>query len=318
MPTSGSLSLLELLQNPGLELKLENFNEKFISGIELSDNRVQVVGLSIAGFVAHLYRQRIQLFGKSEMDYLETLEQKDREKMSETFLCEKPVLVIFTHPETPPDYFNKIAVKHKVPIMSTGMTSSVFIDYLKGMLNRLLSVYTTLHAQLIDVLGVGMLIMGESGVGKSETSLDLVMRGHKLIADDVVEIKHIPPDHLIGSCNEMMRSLIEIRGLGLVDLQQMFGITSVASEKEIDCVVRLALWDEKHHFEYERVGSSVSYYEILGVKKPYYVIPVRHGSNLSSIMEATARDYLLKKLGINAAEQFESKLADKLKKFGGK
>jgi len=317
MPTSGTLNLLELLQNQGLELTLENFNEKVISSIELKDNRVQVVGLSIAGFVDHLYKERIQLFGKSEMDYLDTLEQIDREKMSETFLREKPVLVIFTHPEKPPEYFKKIAEKHKVPIMSTTMSSSVFMDYLKGVLNRLLSVYTTLHAQLIDVLGVGMLIMGESGVGKSETSLDLVMRGHKLIADDVVEIKHIPPDHLIGSCNEMMRSLIEIRGIGLVDLQQMFGITSVASEKEIDCIVRLALWDEKHHFEYERVGSSTNYYEILSVKKPYYVIPVRHGSNLSSIMEATARDYLLKKLGINAAEQFEQKLADKLKKFGG-
>jgi len=318
MPTSGTLNLFELLRNQGLELTLENFNEKIISAIELKDNRVQVVGLSIAGFVDYLYSERIQLFGKSEMDYLETLEQKDREKMSETFLKECPVLVVFTYPKRPPEYFKKIAEKYKVPLMSTGMTSSVFIDYLKGVLNKQLSVYTTLHAQLIDVLGVGMLIMGESGVGKSETSLDLVMRGHKLIADDVVEIKHIPPDHLIGSCNEMMRSLIEIRGIGLVDLQQMFGITSVASEKEIDCVVRLALWDEKHHFEYERVGSSTNYYEVLGVKKPYYVIPVRHGSNLSSIMEATARDHLLKKLGINAAEQFEQKLADKLKKFGGK
>ncbi len=318
MPISGKLNLLELLQNEGLELTLENLSEKVLSAVELKDNRVQVVGLSIAGFVAHLYKERVQLFGKSEMDYLETLEQKDREKMSETFLKEAPVLVIFTHPEKPPEYFRKIADKYKVPLMSTTMTSSVFIDYLKGVLNRQLSVYTTLHAQLIDVLGVGMLIMGESGVGKSETSLDLVMRGHKLIADDVVEIKHIPPDHLIGSCNEMMRSLIEIRGIGLVDLQQMFGVTSVANEKEIDCIVRLALWDEKHHFDYERVGSSVNYYEIIGVKKPYYVIPVRHGSNLSSIMEATARDYLLKKLGINAAEQFETKLSEKLKKFGGK
>jgi HPr kinase/phosphorylase len=318
MSISGTLNLLELLQDTGLELTLENFNEKVLPGIELKDNRVQVVGLSIAGFVTHLYKDRIQLFGKSEMDYLDTLEQKDREKMSETFLRETPVLVIFTYPEKPPEYFKKIADKYKVPLMSTTMTSSTFIDYLKGVLNKQLSIYTTLHAQLIDVLGAGMLIMGESGVGKSETSLDLVMRGHKLIADDVVEIRHIPPDHLVGSCNEMMRSLIEIRGIGLVDLQQMFGVTSVANEKEIDCIVRLALWDEKHHFEYERVGSSINYYEILGVKKPYYVIPVRHGSNLSSIMEATARDYLLKKLGINAAEQFETKLSEKLKKFGGK
>ncbi|HSW61188.1 MAG TPA: HPr(Ser) kinase/phosphatase [bacterium] len=317
MPTSGSLNLFELLNSPELELTIENMNEEKLRGIEVHDNRVQVVGLSIAGFVDHLYKDRIQLFGKSEMDYLEHLKPKDRLKMSDTFLKEKPILVIFTHPIKPPDFFRKAALKYKVPLMSTAMTSSIFVDYIRGFLVRKLSVYTTLHAQLIDVLGVGMLIMGESGVGKSETSLDLVMRGHKLIADDVVEIKHIPPDRLLGACNEMMKSLIEIRGIGIVDLQQMFGITSVASEKEIDCIVRLALWDEKHHFEYERVGSIANYYEILGVKKPYYVIPVRNGSNLSSIMEATARDYLLKKMGINAAEQFENKLSEKLKKIGG-
>ncbi|HNW82705.1 MAG TPA: HPr(Ser) kinase/phosphatase [bacterium] len=317
MPTSGSLNLFELLENKNLELTLENLNIEHLQTIEIKDNRVQVVGLSIAGFTDHLYKDRIQLFGKSEMDYLKTLEQKDQVKMSDTFLKENPVLVIFTHPERPPQYFKEIADRYNIPLMSTQMISSVFVDYIKGLLNRLLSVYTTLHAQLIDVLSVGMLIMGESGVGKSETSLDLVMKGHKLIADDVVEIKHIPPDHLIGSSNEMMRSLIEIRGIGLVDLQQMFGVTSVAYEKEIDCIVRLALWDEKHHFEYERVGSTINYYEILGVKKPYYIIPVRHGSNLSSIMEATARDYLLKKMGINAAEQFEKKLSEKLKKLGG-
>ncbi|HRZ80403.1 MAG TPA: HPr(Ser) kinase/phosphatase [bacterium] len=317
MPTSGSLSLFELLENKNLELSLENSTVEHLQTIEVKDTRVQVVGLSIAGFTDHLYKDRIQLFGKSEMDYLKTLELKDQLRMSETFLKEKPVLVIFTHPERPPQYFKEIADRYDIPLMSTKMTSSIFVDYIRNLLTRLLSVYTTLHAQLIDVLGVGMLIMGESGVGKSETSLDLVMKGHKLIADDVVEIKHLPPDHLVGSSNEMMRSLIEIRGIGLVDLQQMFGVTSVAYEKEIDCIVRLALWDEKHHFEYERVGSTTNYYEILGVKKPYYVIPVRHGSNLSSIMEVTARDYLLKKMGINAAEQFEKRLSDKLRKLGG-
>ena len=317
MPTSGSLNLNELLENHELELKLHNLSEKEVAEVEITENRVQVVGLSIAGFTDQLYKDRVQLFGKSEMDYLKTLEMKNRVKMSRKFLEKEPVAVVFTHPELPPEFFLEIAEKFKVPILSTGKISSVFMDYIRSMLNMKLASYTTLHAQLIDVLGVGMLIMGESGVGKSETSLDLVMRGHKLIADDVVEIKHIPPDRLIGRSNEMMKSLIEIRGIGLVDLQQMFGITSVAGEKEIDCVVRLALWDEKHQFEYERVGSTTRYYEIMGVRKPYYVIPVRNGSNLSSIMEATARDYLLKKMGINAAEQFEKKLSNKLTQLGG-
>jgi len=317
MPISGSLNLLELYNNKGLELTLESCSVEDLASIEIKDGRIQVVGLSIAGFTDHLYADRIQLFGKSEMDYLDHLEHKERLRMCETFLKEKPVLVIFTSPMRPPEYFKEVASVFNVPLMSTLMSSSVFVDYIRGYLARQLSVYTTLHAQLVDVLGVGLLIMGESGVGKSETSLDLVMRGHKLIADDVVEIKHIPPDTLLGRCNEMMKSLIEIRGIGLVDLQQMFGITSVASEKEIDCVVRLALWNDGHNFEYERVGSTTNYYEILGIKKPYYIIPVRHGSNLSSVMEATARDYLLKKMGINAAEEFEKKLSGKLSKIGG-
>lgn len=317
MPTSGSINLNDLLENSELELKLHNLSKQDALKVEITENRVQVVGLSIAGFTDHLYKERIQLFGKSEMDYLETLEMKDRVKMSRKFIENEPVVVIFTHPEQPPEFFLKIAEKFSVPVLSTGKISSVFMDYIRSMLNMKLASYTTLHAQLIDVLGVGMLIMGESGVGKSETSLDLVMRGHKLIADDVVEIKHVPPDRLVGRSNEMMRSLIEIRGIGLVDLQQMFGITSVASVKEIDCVVRLALWDDKHQFDYERVGSKTTYYEIMSVKKPYYIIPVRNGSNLSSIMEATARDYLLKKMGINAAEQFEQKLSRKLTQLGG-
>ena len=317
MPTSGSLKLSDLLENRELELKLHTLSGQEVAEVEITENRVQVVGLSIAGFTDHLYKDRIQLFGKSEMDYLKTLEMKARVRMSEKFLEKKPVAVVFTYPELPPDFFLEIAGNFNIPVLSTGKISSVFMDYIRSMLNMRLASYTTLHAQLIDVLGVGMLIMGESGVGKSETSLDLVMRGHKLIADDVVEIKHIPPDRLIGRSNEMMRSLIEIRGIGLVDLQQMFGITSVAGEKEIDCVVRLALWDEKHQFEYERVGSTTRYYEIMSVRKPYYIIPVRNGSNLSSIMEATARDYLLKKMGINAAEQFEKKLSNKLTQLGG-
>jgi len=317
MPTSGSIKLNDLLENKELELKLHSPDLQDAADVEIKENRVQVVGLSIAGFTDHLYKERLQLFGKSEMDYLLTLEMQDRIKMSQKFLEKKPVAVIFTDPELPPEFFLEIAKKFNIPVLSTAKISSIFMDYIRSMLNMKLASYTTLHAQLIDVLGVGMLIMGESGVGKSETSLDLVMRGHKLIADDVVEIKNIPPDRLIGRSNEMMKSLIEIRGIGLVDLQQMFGITSVAGEKEIDCVVRLALWDEKHQFEYERVGSTTRYYEIMGAKKPYYVIPVRNGSNLSSIMEATARDYLLKKMGINAAEQFEKKLSKRLTQLGG-
>ncbi len=317
MPVTAPVILKGLLENPELQLTLENLDEPRIASVEVWENRVQVVGLSIAGFTAHLYQKRVQLFGKSEIDYLNTLTDEEKLAKSELFLREKPVAVIFTDPVRPPDYFRDLATTLEVPLFTTRMSSSIFLDFIKDYLNRLLATNTTLHAQLIDVFGVGILIMGESGVGKSETSLDLVMKGHKLIADDVVEIKYIPPDHLIGTSNEMMRNLIEIRGVGLIDLQRMFGVTSTVLEKEIDTVVRLALWDENHQFEYERIGSTTRYFEVLGVKKPYYLIPVRHGSNLSSVIEVVARDYMLKRQGINVAEEFERKLEKKLSEFGG-
>ncbi len=317
MPSNGSVFLKRLLDNPELKLTLENMSDEIVSKIELTESRVQIVGLSIAGFTAHLYNTRIQLFGKSEIDYLNTLDFDTQKVMTDIFLKEKPVAVVFTYPVLPPEYFIEIAGKYGIPIFSTKMTSTVFIDYIKDYLNRLLALVTTLHAQLIDVYGVGMLIMGESGIGKSETSMELVMRGHKLIADDVVEVKYIPPDHLVGSSNELMRNLMEIRGVGLVDLQRMFGVTSVLPEKDIDLVVKLVLWEDDHHFEYERIGSTTKYYDIFGVEKPYYVIPVRQGSNLSSIMEVISRDYLLKKQGINAAKEFENKLDKRLTELGG-
>ena len=318
MPKPVFYTLYDLLKDTQLELSLENMSEEEMKKVELAESKVQVVGLSIAGFTDHLYKNRIQLFGKSESDYLRTLPIEEQLRKTETFLKEKPILVIFTYPEKPTDYFKETARKYDVPLMSTNMISSVFTDYIRDILNTALAPTVSLHAQLIDVLGVGMLIMGESGVGKSETSLDLVMRGHKLIADDFVEIKRLLPGRLIGSCNEIGRNFIEIRGIGLVDLQQMFGITSVASEKEIDCVVRLVSWDDIHNFDYERVGDKVNYYEILGIKKAYYIIPVRNGSNLSSLMEAIARDYLLKKMGFFAAAEMEKRLDDKLKGLMGK
>ncbi len=317
MTNTGSISLFNLLKTEDLQLKIHNLDENVLKLLNVSDNKIQVVGLSIAGFTKHMYPERIQLFGKTEMDYLEALLLEEKREKTELFLKNKPVAVVFTYPQTPPEFFKDIADKYKVPIFSTQMTSTKFIDFIKDFLNQTLAAHTTLHAQLVDVLGVGMLIMGESGVGKSETSIDLVMRGHKLIADDVVEVKYIPPTHLLGTSNEMMRNLVEIRGIGVVDLQRMFGVTSVAIEKEIDLVVRLALWDEENYFEYERIGSDVNYYEILSVKKPYYVIPVRHGSNLSSVMEIIARHFLLMKQGINVAAEFEAKLEKILLEKGG-
>jgi len=317
MPTVGKVTLKHLLETPDLSLSLENLDEVTIAGREVRENRVQVVGLSIAGFTAHLYHDRIQLFGKSETDYLNTLPEEERRAKVDLFLSCAPVAVIFTDPVRPPDYFRDIATARGVPLLSTRMVSSIFIDFIKERLNSLLAATTTLHAQLLDVFGVGMLVMGESGVGKSETSLDLVMRGHKLIADDIVEVRFIPPDSLLGKCNEMMRNLIEIRGIGLIDLQRMFGVTAVEYEKAVDCVINLVLWDQSSTVEYERIGTTVRHYEILGVKRPYYIIPVRHGSNLSSLMEVIARDHMLKSQGVNSAGEFEKKLEKKLNEMGG-
>ncbi|HSA32846.1 MAG TPA: HPr(Ser) kinase/phosphatase [bacterium] len=317
MPSTTPVSVKQLIDTPDLSLTRENLDDQALEKREIKDNRVQVVGLSIAGFTDHLYRERVQLLGKSENDYLNTLGDAERSARIESFLACRPVAVIFTDPVRPSPEFSARADAHEVPLLSTRMVSSIFIDFIREHLNRLLAASATLHAQLLDVFGVGMLIMGESGVGKSETSLDLVMRGHKLIADDVVEIRFIPPDRLVGACNDMMRDLIEIRGIGLINVQRMFGVTSVNYEKQIDCIINLVLWDQSATFEYERIGATTRHYEILGVKRPYYIIPVRHGSNLSSLMEVIARDHMLRSQGVNVAAEFEQNLAKKLSEMGG-
>jgi len=312
MPSAEPVSLSVLLEHKEVNLTLQNMSEKEIKEIKLDDNRIQITGLLIAGFTNRLHQERLQLFGPTEMEYLDSISYEERLEKTEHFLSKNPRAVIFSYSQKPPDFFIDIANKYKVPLFTTSMGTVKFLDYATDYLNKLLAIYTVMHSQLLDVFGVGMLIIGDSGVGKSEASMDLVMRGHTLIADDVTEIRYIPPEHLIGSANEMMRNLVEIRGIGLVDLQRMFGVISVGVEKEIDIVVKLVLYDEIKNFEYERLGSTTRYYEILSIKKPYYVIPVRHGSNLSSLMEAISRDYLLKRQGINIAEEFEKKLERKL------
>ncbi|MCK5808402.1 HPr(Ser) kinase/phosphatase [bacterium] len=316
MPASAPIPLTLLLDNDNLELTIVNMHKKKLRALEVSDAKVQVVGLSIAGFVDHLYKGRIQLFGKSEKDYCDTLTKKELHRKVDIFLSAQPVAVVFTAPVQPPDYFIEIANKYNVPVFQTKKPSSIFLDYIKDYLNNALATYTQVHAQLLEIFGVGLLMMGKSGIGKSETTLDLVLRGHKMISDDVVEVKFIPPNHLIGQANDMMGNLLEIRGIGLIDLQRMFGITAVTSVREIDAIVELISYEDVEDYDYERIGSVTKYKELLGVSKPYYVIPVRHGSNLSAVIEATARDFLLKEQGINVAEEFEKKLDKILQQHG--
>ncbi len=306
-----------LLEHKPLELTAVNMDKKQLRSIEVSDPKVQVVGLSIAGFVDHLYPSRIQLFGKSERDYCLTLSDKERRKKAELFLSVGPIAVVFTAPVTPEPFLVELADMHSVPLFLTKKSSSVFLDYLKDYLNHELAINTSVHAQLLEIFGVGVLLMGESGIGKSETTLDVIMRGHRMIADDVVVVRYLPPNTLIGSSHKTIEGLLEIRGIGLIDVRRMFGVASLSGKKEIDLVIRLTKQNpDSGDNDYERIGSTRQLYELLGASKPVYNIPVREGSNIGSVVETAVRDFLLKEQGINTAQEFENRLDTILKQHG--
>jgi HPr kinase/phosphorylase len=272
---------------------------------------IQKTGLALAGFHEYLHSGRVLIYGESEVRFVESLDAATRrEALGRSFATDVPCVLITGGLEAPHDLVVE-AERAGVPLLSTQVGTATAIGKLTALLEDRLAVREVIHGVLIDILGLGVLILGESGIGKSECALDLVVRGHRLVADDTVEIRRAATI-VIGSCPELTRHHMEVRGLGLINLRDLFGVASTRSSKRVELVVRLERWDPQH--EYERLGLDDAFFELLGLRVPLIRMPVAPGRNLAILVEVAARNQLLRTRGINAARELAARLDTQLRR----
>ena len=278
------------------------------SEVKVSSTEVDRPGLALAGFLELFDPMRIQVIGRAEKTYLSELSHEQREKCLDSFLSLKPVAIVLTSGLDACDEMKDSARKYGVPLLSTPIRTSEFLASLIANLNTSLAPRITRHGVLVEVYGEGMLILGDSGIGKSETAIELVKRGHRLIADDAVEIKRVSAKTLVGSAPELIRYYIELRGIGIVDVRRLFGMGAVKATERIDLVINLEHWDPEKM--YDRFGLEEQYENILGINIPSITIPVHPGRNLAVVLEIAAMNNRQKKMGYNTAEEFNKRLME--------
>jgi HPr kinase/phosphorylase len=272
---------------------------------------IQKTGLALAGFHEYLQPGRVLIYGESEVRYLERLDAaKRREALERSFSTSVPCVLVTGGLEVPADLIAE-ADRAGVPLLATPTGTATAIGKLTALLEDRLAVREVIHGVLLDILGLGVLIVGESGIGKSECALDLVVRGHRLVADDTVEVRRRAASIVIGSCPELTRHHMEVRGLGLINIRDLFGVASTRTSKRVELVVQLERWDA--HREYDRLGVEDAFFEVLGLRIPLIRMPVAPGRNLAILVEVAARNQLLRGRGINAAREFAAKLDARLR-----
>jgi len=277
----------------------------------ITSPHIQKTGLALAGFHEYLKRGRVLIFGESEIRYLESLEVAARVAALRLALTLDFPCVLITGGFSPPLELVIEAERARVPLLKTPTSTPTAIAKLASILEDSLAERTILHAVLMDVLGLGVLISGESGIGKSECALDLIVRGHRLVADDTVEVRRRQEAILIGTCPELTRHHMELRGLGVINVKELFGIASTRSSKRVELIVQLERWDPSR--EYERLGLDDSFYEILGLRVPLIRMPVAPGRNIAILVEVAARNQLLKSRGHHAARALAQRLESTLR-----
>ena len=288
------------------KLQLEMLNTVDVAEMDIEVADVNRPGLQFCNFYEYFAYERLQVIGKVEMTYLEAMEPAKRRETLEKYTSYALPCIIVCWAMRVPKELLEIATERNIPVFRTPEQTTRFTFKAINYLNRELAPHVTRHGVLVDVHGVGILITGESGVGKSEVALELVRRGHQLCADDVVDICRVSENRLVGECPEMVRHFMEIRGIGLIDIRAMYGIGAVIRSKSIDLVVHLEHWDSKK--EYDRLGLNEEFTSIMDVKVPYLVMPVRPGRNLAIIVEVAARNHSLKRLGYSAAKEMDRRL----------
>ncbi|KNY28598.1 HPr(Ser) kinase/phosphatase [Pseudobacteroides cellulosolvens] len=304
-----SVSLKEIVEEFQLEPVLEYDNLEDILIVASDVNRP---GLQMTGYFEHFDSDRIQVVGNVEFAFLKGLTSDDRYKrLDELFKHRFPCLVVARNLKVFPEMVD-VSKKYDVPILISPDTTSSFMSGLISYLNVQLAPRTTKHGVLVEVYGEGILILGESGVGKSETALELVKRGHRLVADDVVEVRRVSEKTLVGQAPDIIRHFIEIRGIGILDVKNLYGVGSVKVTENVKLLIQLELWDEKK--QYDRLGLDDKYTDILGIQVPSLTIPVRPGRNLAIIVEVAAMNNRQKKMGYNAAKALNEKVLGEMNK----
>lgn len=267
-------------------------------------------GLPLSGFYDHFEPQRIQIIGKVEYLYLQQIDRANRKERIRTFLSHEPVAVVITTNLEMPEHTIEIAKEFGTPLLRTSMNTSEFMQSLIYMLSHRLAPRITRHGVFVEVYGEGVFITGDSGIGKSEAAVELVKRGHRLIADDAVEIKKTNTTTVVGTSPSLIKHYMELRGIGIIDVRRIFGTGAVKDSEKINLVIALEHWNE--HKPYDRFGLETEYEEIMGVMIPKHTIPVKPGRNLAVVIEIAAMNQRLRKMGYNTAEEFEKKLLGEL------
>lgn len=267
-------------------------------------------GLEMAGYFDHYPKERIQILGKTELDFYAQLSHEARIERIEKLCDPATPCICVTRGLAVPNELLAIAKQENLPVLRSQMTTTTLASRITGFLESKLAPSTTIHGVLVDVYGVGMLITGGSGIGKSETALELVKRGHRLVADDAVEIRQTADQILIGNAPELIKHLLEIRGVGIINVMTLFGAGAIRNLKKITVVVKLETWQADR--QYDRLGLDEVTTQIIDTHVPLVTIPVRPGRNLAVIIEVAAMNYRLKRMGYNAAQQFTNKLTNTL------
>lgn len=292
-------------------MELKNLTQS----VDLKDKEVAVPdvnrpALQLTGYFDHFDSDRVQIIGYVEYTFLQTLSRERKIEIYKQFLAYKVPCVIFSTDVYPDGDFLELATKADIPLLSTTKTTSAFMAELIRWMNVKLAPCISIHGVLVDVYGVGVLIMGESGIGKSEAALELIKRGHRLVTDDVVEIRKVSDETLVGSAPDITRHFIELRGIGIVDVKSMFGVQSVRETQNIDLVITLEEWNREK--EYDRLGLEENYTEFLGNQVVCHSIPIRPGRNLAIIVESAAVNHRQKQMGYNAAQELYKRVQENL------
>lgn len=307
-----SVTVSDFVAHASPSLKLEVLaGEGGLNERKFTAARIQKLGLALAGFTHYVHPGRLQIVGQSEIWYLGQLSPEKRLEAITNLDLDQITCTLITKGLEPPPELVEAADKAHTPLLRTPLLSSSAINIVTESLSELLAPRTALHGVLLDLYGLGVLIEGASGIGKSECALDLITRGHRLVSDDVIEVRRISADHLSGSAPELLREHLEIRGLGIINIRDLFGVSSISSMRKIDLSIQLARWDEAG--DVDRLGIDARSVDILGVAVPQVLIPVSPGRNLATLVETAVRVQLLRLRGYDAAQSFVARHTEMIK-----